>query len=186
MKLSIIENLQGFVKKNLSPVYLGFAPFFILLIGCSVLYAQSNPKSLTTEETVTENSPVSDDNTTFMYELENRLDPFVPFLTEKSTSNDVDMDEIVETTGNLTGMQLFEPGQLTLVALLSRATGPIAMVQDFTGKGYTISIGTKIGRRGVVKNIIPNKVLIEETAFTRAGKKIVTQTVMALKKEGEE
>jgi type IV pilus assembly protein PilP len=60
------------------------------------------------------------------------------------------------------------------------------MVEDFTGKGYVITAGTKIGRRGIVKEIVPNKVLIEETAFTRAGKKIVTQIVMALKKEGEE
>ena len=46
--------------------------------------------------------------------------------------------------------------------------------------------GIKIGRRGVIKDIVPNAVIIEETAETRAGKKIVTETVMTLRKEGEE
>ena len=74
------------------------------------------------------------------------------------------MDEIIEKKVVLTGMQLFEPGQLTLVALLKTESEDIAMVQDFTGKGYVITEGTKIGKRGVVKDIAPNTVIIEETA----------------------
>lgn len=121
----------------------------------------------------------------FEYQLENRSDPFAPFITEKAaTSND--MNEIVDETGPLTGMQLFEPGQLTLVALLKKDTEDLAMVQDFTGKGYVLTTGTKIGRRGIVKTIAPKSVIIEETAVTRAGKQIVTEVVMLLKKEGEE
>ncbi len=122
----------------------------------------------------------------YEYQMEDREDPFVPFLTEKATTSTVDMNEIVESNEKLTGMQLFEPGQLTLVALLATNGRAVAMVEDVTGKGYMIEEGTKIGRRGVVKDIIPNKVVIEETAYTRAGKKIVTQIVMVLKKEGEE
>ena len=123
----------------------------------------------------------------FVYKVQDRKDPFVPFITEKATTtNDIDMNEIVDVTGKLTGMQLFEPGQLTLVALMKSGTEDFAMVEDFTGKGYVISKGTKIGKRGVVVDIAPNKVVIEETAQTRAGQKIVTNTVMVLKKEGEE
>lgn len=122
----------------------------------------------------------------FEYLIENRKDPFVPFITEKATTSEVNMDEIVDDETELSGMQLFEPGQLNLVALLKKGAQDFAMVEDFTGKGYIISEGTKIGRRGVVKDIAPNKVIIEETAQTRAGQKIVTNTVMVLKKEGEE
>ncbi|MGB3225396.1 MAG: pilus assembly protein PilP [Desulforhopalus sp.] len=122
----------------------------------------------------------------FEYILENRPDPFVPFISEKAASTNVDMNEIVENSEPLTGMQLFEPGQLTLVALLKKNAEDVAMVEDFTGKGYILLEGTKIGRRGVVKNIASNAVTIEETAITRAGKEIVTQVVMTLKKEGEE
>ena len=124
----------------------------------------------------------------FEYVLEGRPDPFVPFISEKATISGpvIDMNEIIEKEIVLTGMQLFEPGQLTLVALLQSGSEDFAMVQDFTGKGYVITEGTKIGRKGVVKDIAPNTVIIEETAETRAGKKIITEVVMTLKKEGEE
>ena len=135
---------------------------------------------------VSEDAAPADPEEQFQYGLEDRKDPFVPFLTEKAATSSVDMNEIVDSTAELTGMQLFEPGQLQLVALLRNGSQDMAMVEDVTGKGYVIEEGTKIGRRGIVKDIIPNKVLIEETAVTRAGKKIVTQIVMVLKKEGEE
>jgi Tfp pilus assembly protein PilP len=122
----------------------------------------------------------------FEYKLENRPDPFVPFISEKAASSSVNMDEIVDPTGPLTGMQLFEPGQLTLVALIKKGDEDLAMVEDFTGKGYVLTEGTKIGRRGVVKDIAPQSVLIEETAVTRAGKKNVTEVVMLLKKDKKE
>lgn len=128
----------------------------------------------------------SDNNSQFEYNLDNRADPFVPFLSEKAATKNVDMNEIVENNEPLSGMQLFEPGQLTLVALMKRGSEDIAMVEDVTGKGYILTEGIKIGRRGVVKDIALNSVLIEETAVTRAGKKIITEVVMKLKKEGEE
>jgi Tfp pilus assembly protein PilP len=122
----------------------------------------------------------------FEYSMENRPDPFVPFITEKAAASKVDMNEIIESNEPLTGMQLFEPGQLTLVALLKKGKDAFAMVEDFTGRGYVLNEGMKIGRRGVVKDIRTNEVLIEETAVTRAGKKITTETVMVLKNEKEE
>ncbi len=122
---------------------------------------------------------------TFEYQIEGRPDPFMPFLTERATNNE-NLDEIIDGNQNLTGMQLFEPGQLTLVALMVAGTGKYAMVQDFTGKGYVIEEGTKIGRRGVVADIVQNKVIIEEQALTRGGKTLINKIAMVLKKEGEE
>ena len=123
----------------------------------------------------------------FDYEIENRPDPFVPFFTgETNTQPELDPNEIVEVEKRLTGMQLFEPGQLTLVGLMKVQNRYVAMVEDFKGQGYIIEEGTKIGRRGVVKDIVPNKVLIEEVAVTRAGRELRNNIVMALRKEGEE
>ncbi len=124
-------------------------------------------------------SAVSD----FEYTVANRADPFQPFISEKFAVSDVDMNEIVDPEGPLTGMQLFEPGQLTLVALMNTGNRKIAMAEDFTGKGYVLTEGMKIGKRGVVARIAANSVLIEETARTRAGKEIITKVVMTLKKE---
>jgi hypothetical protein len=119
---------------------------------------------------------------TFAYRFEGRLDPFMPFISDKVESN-LDPNEIVEDADQLTGMQLFEPGQLTLVALVESQDQKFAMVEDVTGKGYIIKEGTKVGRRGVVRSIVPNKVLIEEIAVTRAGKKLTSDIVMVLRKE---
>lgn len=125
-------------------------------------------------------------NETFEYQIEGRPDPFMPFVSERSTTPNENPDELVDNNQKLTGMQLFEPGQLTLVALMSTGGKRIAMVQDFTGKGYILKEGTKIGRRGVVKEITDKKLIISETAQTRGGKILTNNIAMVLKKEGEE
>lgn len=122
----------------------------------------------------------------FEYILEGRRDPFTPFLTEKASTPQLDPDEIIDLDTELTGMRKFEPGQLTLVAVLEATTQRLAMVEDVTGRGYILTEGTLIGRHGVVTQIEPQQVLITETAKTRAGKEIKNTVVMRLKKEGEQ
>ncbi len=123
----------------------------------------------------------------YEYQIESRPDPFVPFYSGETTAaQELDPNEIVEVRQELTGMQLFEPGQLSLVALMKVKDDYMAMVEDFKGQGYLIEEGTKIGRRGIVKEISPNKVVIEETAVTRAGRELKSEITMALRKEGEE
>ncbi len=125
----------------------------------------------------------------YSYEMEGRSDPFIPFISTKATTTGTRLDpnEIIDE-GNivLTGMQLFEPGQLTLVAILNTELSSIAMVEDVTGKGYVLREGIPIGRRGIVSNISPTTVNITETAKTRAGKKIKSTITMKLKNEGDE
>lgn len=119
----------------------------------------------------------------FSYQLEGRPDPFSPFITEKAASS---MDEVVDNEDTLTGMQLFEPGQLKLVAIVLENNAEIAMVEDAAGQGYVIRPGMKIGKKGIVTSIGPNQVNIEETSITRAGKELINNIVMQLKKKGEE
>jgi len=120
----------------------------------------------------------------FDYLIEGRPDPFVPFITKRAAS--AKMDEIIPIEERLSGMQLFEPGQLDLVAIVMVEDNDFAMAEDTTGKGYILHEGMKIGKRGIITAIQPNEVIIEETAFTRAGKKLTSKIVMLLKKEGEE
>ena len=122
--------------------------------------------------------------TLFEYQIENRPDPFVPFITEKVASASI--NEIIPVSEQLTGMQLFEPGQLNLVAIVLANNNDFAMAEDTMGKGYILNTGMKIGKRGVITSIKANEVIVEETAFTRAGKKLTSKIVMLLKKEGEE
>jgi len=120
----------------------------------------------------------------FEYVLEGRPDPFVPFI-EPEVVTKLDPNEIVDEGVVLTGMQLFEPGQLKLVAVMFAGASKMAMVEDVTGKGYVVNEGVLIGRHGVVSQIQEDKVIITETARTRAGKEIKNTVVMRLNKEGD-
>ncbi len=171
------------------PLYsTAFRKMQLSVIVCFCVLLCTSIQAFSTENVSTEQTAAIDSaiNEQFEYILDNRPDPFVPFITEKAATASVDMNEIIDSSAPLSGMQLFEPGQLNLVALLKAGSEDTAMVEDFTGKGYILTEGTKIGRRGVVRDIAPNTVVIEETAVTRAGKKIINEVVMILKKEGEE
>ncbi|MEE4164918.1 MAG: pilus assembly protein PilP [Desulfocapsaceae bacterium] len=159
------------------------ASFFFLCGALSAAVAQQTPQ----QDQVVNPVPIEIKKSadTFEYQIEGRPDPFLPFITERASSNE-NPDEIVDRDQVLTGMQLFEPGQLTLVALMVAGSNKYAMVQDFTGKGYVIEEGTKIGRRGVVADIVENRIIIEEQALTRGGKTLINKIAMVLKKEGEE
>lgn len=120
----------------------------------------------------------------FKYQLDDRPDPFVPFISQKVATQKLE-DEIVDVEVELTGMQKFEPGQLKLVAVMYSGRKRIAMVEDVTGKGYILKEDMPIGRRGVVDHISGEEVTIIETAHTRAGRTIKNQVVMRLQKEGD-
>ena len=117
----------------------------------------------------------------FTYHRENRPDPFKPFITEQSGPAPSTQEE----DAPLTGMQLFEPSQLTLVAILFSGQQAVAMMEDSTGMGHIVRVHDKIGRRGEIKAIVPNAVEIEEWSLTPSGAKRVTTNEMVLRKEGD-
>lgn len=117
----------------------------------------------------------------YEYQVALRPDPFKPFITLKS----VNPNELLDEEAELTGMQLFEPAQLSLVAVMDTPRGRIAMVEDVTKKGYKITVGQLIGRHGQVTEIQKEQVKVTETAQTRGGEKIKTDVFMKLKRDGE-
>ncbi len=177
-------------KKDSNP-YLALST--LTLVATFSLIMLQAPASYATAEVVQPAVPLSLEqgepggSNTFVYELEGRHDPFIPFLTPKATSaTPLDPNEIIDEETALTGMQLFEPGQLKLVAVLVAKGEPMALVEDVTGKGYILREGIPIGRRGVVDEIFASEVKITETAKTRAGKEILNTITMKLKGEGDE
>lgn len=116
----------------------------------------------------------------FSYQAEDRADPFMPFISEKV------LQEVAETkTEELTGMRQFEPGQLTLVAIILTESSPMAMVEDSSHKGYIVRKGTKIGKSGIISNILPNQVVIKQLSYSMTQKKKYNTLEMTLRKEGE-
>ncbi len=132
------------------------------------------------EETVVESPLKKLLDQPFTYQQENRPDPFMPFIAASTLKVAADQDKAKP----LSGMQLFEPGQLNLVGILFNGPRVLAMVQDSTGKGYIIKKDTKIGRHGIVTAIMPNEVVIKEWFRKSNGKKIYRDNIMVLRKEG--
>ncbi|MGL1930525.1 MAG: pilus assembly protein PilP [Desulfotalea sp.] len=154
-----------------------------LCLATCLIAALATPCIAKAEEKKT-SQPV-EELASFEYQLDGRHDPFIPFLKDAKKSPTVDMNEILDSNDKLVGMQIFEPDQLKVVGVIVGKSKKIAMVQDGIGQGYNIGIGTLIGKRGMVTEISKQGVIVEETAKTRAGKKITTQRVMTLKPEGE-
>lgn len=116
----------------------------------------------------------------FIYQTEGRTDPFLPFISQKV------MQEVAAAMPEkLTGMRQFEPGQLTLVAIIFNEDSPMAMVEDASHKGYIVRKGTKIGRTGIIADILPNQVIIKQLSYSMAREKKYKTVEMSLRKEGE-
>ena len=118
----------------------------------------------------------------FSYQVEERPDPFMPFISDKVV-NPAETDS--ETGERLTGMRQFEPGQLNLVAIMFTETNPMAMVEDSSHKGYLVRRGTKVGKTGVVTDILPNEVVIKQLSYSMDQAAKYTTMEMILRKEGE-
>lgn len=123
---------------------------------------------------------------TYTYNHVGRSDPFKPFLSPLTAAPiEQDPNEIIENNQELSGMQFFEPGQLTLVGILLSPSQEIAFVEDQSKKGYTLKVGTLVGKRGIISKIELDKIIIEETAKTRSGQEIKNTVFMKLNKDGD-
>lgn len=160
------------------------AGVFFLVLTAFFIAGDALCQEASLPEGIESNKNVPDEP--FTYLTEGRPDPFRPFITPRATAPvGMNPDEIVDEGTELTGMQLFEPGQLTLVGVLTSERGPVAMVEDQTNKGYLLKLGTLVGRRGVVTQIEQQQVVILESARTRAGKETTSTVIMKMNTEGD-
>jgi len=117
----------------------------------------------------------------YEYSKEGRNDPFMPPVEQMTAEEE---EEIAEQE-ILAGMRRFEPEQLTLVAILGTDDTKVAMVQDVDGKGYVVSVGTKVGRTGIIQDIVPDRVVIQTTYYTMSGEERMGTVELQLRKGGE-
>jgi type IV pilus assembly protein PilP len=76
----------------------------------------------------------------------------------------------------------FDLDQLTLVAVVSGDSNPVAMVQDPQGRGYILHRNTRIGRQGgKVTQILRDSVTITEFFTGPDGKTNANQLTLAIK-----
>lgn len=115
----------------------------------------------TTEDAAGENA----ERLAYSYDAVNRRDPFKTYFDELMLEQ--------EEQENLTELQRFELDKLKLVAVVVGTATPMAMVQDPSGKGHTVKIGTLIGKRfGQVKHIRRGEIVVQEEFRDFTGKRI--------------
>ncbi|MDY6851841.1 MAG: pilus assembly protein PilP [Thermodesulfobacteriota bacterium] len=120
----------------------------------------------------------------YIFNPEKMLDPFRPIeavIAARSATSDT------PKAASLPPLQKMELSQLKLVAVVMAGNNTRALVEDSTGMGYIISLGTRMGtRRGQVKSILPDKVEVVEDVQDFRGIKKTRVSVIKLKPiEGE-
>ncbi len=107
------------------------------------------------------------------YSSVGKRDPFRPLSLKPKASQ--------RARENLSPLERYELGQLMLVVIVWDIKEPKAMVEDATGLGYVVKIGTLIGpNEGKVKAIKPAEVIIEEHVTDFYGAKKSQEVSMRL------
>ena len=114
----------------------------------------------------------------YVYNAENKRDPFKTYFDELLVRE--------SEQRNLSELQRFELENLKLVAVVAGTATPMALLEDPTGKGHTIKIGTLLGKKfGQVKQIRRGEVDIQEEFRDFTGRRIKTMKTLKLVPEGE-
>jgi type IV pilus assembly protein PilP len=113
----------------------------------------------------------------YTYNAVNRRDPFKTYFDELTVEQ--------TDTENLTELQRFDLDKLKLVAVVVGTATPMAMLEDPTGRGHTVKIGTLVGKRfGQVKHIRRGEIVVQEEFRDFTGKRIPQLKQLKLDVEG--
>lgn len=105
------------------------------------------------------------------YDSKGRVDPFVPLIAEKNTSGGGESSRDEKPRRTLTPLEKLALSQVKLVAVVEMQNRTIAMVEEATGKGYEVAVGTYIGPNGGrVTAITQDGIKIEENVRDFRGK----------------
>jgi len=111
---------------------------------------------------------------TFSYNPQGKPNPFQPLVVERPPATaSVKKVEAAkkEVEGPGTPLERLELAELKLVAVVWDIPKPRAMVEDKGGKGYILSVGTRIGKhQGQVSKITPEGVVVREKIEAPDGK----------------
>jgi len=113
---------------------------------------------------------------TYIYNPIGKRDPF--------RSPDLDLARASAVSNSACNEPLckFDLDQLTLVAVVSGDSNPVAMVQDPQGRGYILHRNTRIGRQGgKVTQILRDSVTVTEYFTSPDGKSNANQLTLAIK-----
>jgi len=95
------------------------------------------------------------------YNYKGKIDPFKPLIQEKPP----EIQSVVDNRPKriLTPLEKVDLSQIRLVAVIIMKNRQLAMVEEASGKGYEVGIGTYIGKnQGRVSEIKGNSIVVKE------------------------
>jgi type IV pilus assembly protein PilP len=120
-----------------------------------------------------------------IYDPTKRLNPFTPLFKpdeEKAAVDQMGKSKRKKRTAQ-TPLERISLEQLQLRAVIRAPSGNRALVEDNSGKGYIIKIGTYIGlNSGIVTQINADSVVIEEEIENLMGELVLQNTEIKLQK----
>lgn len=112
------------------------------------------------------------------YNPAGKRDPFEPFLKAAAKGEGPDLSA-------LPPLLRYDLGELRYVGLIWGVKGPRALVEDAEGKGYTVKVGTRIGRLGgTVLRISEQEITVGEETRDSQGTRLVREVAMKMKTPG--
>ncbi len=112
------------------------------------------------------------------YNPKGKRDPFEPFIKSDRKAALADLAAVPP-------LQRYDIGELRFVGVIWTAKGARALVEDIEGKGYSVTVGTKIGRAGgVVTRITDGQLFVGEVSREPTGAKVVREISLKLQTAG--
>jgi Tfp pilus assembly protein PilP len=114
-----------------------------------------------------------------LYDPRGKRDPFVSFIKVEERRK-----EGIGAT-SLLPLQRYDLGELKFVGVIWTKKGALGLVEDAEGKGYSVMVGTRIGRSGgVVSRITGKEIFVREEIVGNRGKMTVRESGIQLTTAG--
>jgi type IV pilus assembly protein PilP len=114
-----------------------------------------------------------------------KIDPFQPLFREEPKIPEVAKAEIKPKKPERprTPLEKLDLGQLKLTAIVFVGNSAKGLVEEASGKGYVVGVGTPIGlERGKVVEITRNGIIIEQETEDDFGKSVIKKKELKLQK----
>ena len=118
-----------------------------------------------------------------IYNPSGKIDPFEPLLKDAPKIQTDKLKPMMTARGQKTALEKIDLGQLKLTAVILASSGNKGLVEESTGKGHIVSVGTYIGTHGgKVSDILKDRIIIEEKMKDIHGKIYVDKKELKLVK----
>jgi type IV pilus assembly protein PilP len=115
-----------------------------------------------------------------LYDSTGKIDPFRPLLKDKA---EVARKKKIKRRTPRTPLERMDISQIKLVAVIRAPEGNIALLEEASGKGYIVSIGTYVGiNGGRITGILKDRLIIREESENILGKVTIQKRELKLQK----